>query len=154
MDLIGSLVSQLGLGEQQAQGLAGTVLAALNSQVKQSAGTGVSAQLESAVPELPAWQSAAKALPGAPTAGGLGGLVQLLGSLNLGGDKLAAVGKLTRGFLQERLGGAEGGLYQQIAAAAGPLFAMLGGGGASPFQAALTGGSPAAGLIAGIFGAK
>lgn len=155
MDLIGSLVSQLGVGEQQAQGLAGTVLAALNSQVKQFAGTGVSAQLESAIPELPAWQSAAKVLPGAQAPGGLGAVVQLLGSLDLGGDKLGAIGKLTQGFLQERLGGAQGGLFQQIIGAAGPLFALLGGGSsASPLPPALGGGSPVAGLIGGVFGVK
>ena len=154
MDLIGSLVSQLGLGQEQAQGLAGSVLGALNSQVKQSAGTGVSAQLESAIPELASWQSAATGLGGQPAAG-LGGVLQFLGGLNLGGEKLGTIGKLVQDFLQERLGGAQGGLYQQIAGAAGPLFAMFGGGGASRLPAALAAGSPSvAGLLGGMFAGK
>jgi hypothetical protein len=105
MDLIQSLSSQLGLSQEQAQGLAGGLLGVVNGAVHHGAGADAAGKLQSAVPELQQWmQTAAAHQGGTPAAGGGGDLLGMLGSM---------------------LGGAQGG------GGTGNLGAVLQGGGAS-----------------------
>ena len=134
MDFINSIVSQLGVQPQQAQGLAGAMFGALQGQLKEP---GAAEGFGKAIPELAQWQGAAKTMPEAPHGllgglagmfgGGLGGVGKMLEGLNVRADKLPALGAIAQGFLQERLGG-NAGLFGQVMGAAGPLFKLLGGG--------------------------
>jgi hypothetical protein len=81
MDLIRSLASSVGLQEDQAQALAGSLLGKIQSSVKDEAGDAPAQELSKAIPELGSWQQKAQQLvapaaPAAPSAGGLlGGLL-------------------------------------------------------------------------------
>jgi hypothetical protein len=81
MDLIRSLASSVGIQEDQAQALAGSLLGKIQNSVKDEAGDAPAQELAKAIPELGSWQQKAQQLvapsaPAAPSAGGLlGGLL-------------------------------------------------------------------------------
>lgn len=95
VDLIGSLVSQLGVDEHKAKALAGGVMGLVTNSVKEEAGEDEAAALKAAVPEMGGWQEQARAALGGGGGGGLlGGLLGgggggLIGSLAgaVGGQK-------------------------------------------------------------------
>ena len=99
MDLIGQLVSQLGVNNQQAEGVAGGVLGLVQSALTSKFGEGAGQQLQAQVPELAQWKANAPATSGSP--GGLGGLLgggggggllgSALGAMGGGGGELAAL---------------------------------------------------------------
>ncbi|MCK6552101.1 hypothetical protein L6R52_40090, partial [Myxococcota bacterium] len=90
MDLIGALVSQVGVDSNQAQALAGGVLGAVKSALADKAGPEAASQLEGAVPELGQWQAKASELVGG--GGGLGGLLGGSGGSGGLGGALGALG--------------------------------------------------------------
>lgn len=124
MDLIGALTGQLGIDNQKAEGLAGTLLGAIKDQVAEKIGSAEASQIGEAIPELGGWAQKAKesgeesgggGLFGAATSA-LGGGGGLLGSLAGGGDLLSMVSKfnlkegaigiiapLVMSFLKDRL---------------------------------------------------
>jgi len=82
MDLIQALTSQLGVDASQAQAIAGSTLGAVRGAVAEKAGPAKAAELDSAIPELPAWQAAAtQALGGSGAGGMLGGAGGMLGGM-------------------------------------------------------------------------
>lgn len=96
MDLIGGLVSKLGVEEDQAKALAGGVLGLVTNSVKEEAGSETASQIKSAIPEMGDWKGKAQELLGEQQGSGglLGGLMGgggggLMGSLAgaLGGQK-------------------------------------------------------------------
>lgn len=136
MDLIGTLASNFGIENEQAQALAGGVLGMVKDQVAEKVGSGEAAEFATAIPELGDW--AAKAQNAAPAGGdnllgslvgglmggddnGLGNLVGMLGQMNLGADQAAPVGNTMMDFLKERLSQA---LLQMIAEKV-PMIGML-----------------------------
>jgi hypothetical protein len=92
MDLIAQLAGTLGLEENQAQALAGTVIGGVQSAVADE-DPEKAAAIGSAVPELGGWQSAAGSLLGGGDEGGgaAGGLGGLLGGLAGGGGGAAGL---------------------------------------------------------------
>jgi hypothetical protein len=80
MDLINSLAGAVGIDNDQAQALAGTVLGGVQDAVGEN-DQGAAAQLGEAVPELDGWKGTAASMLG----GGGGGGGGLLGSLTSGG---------------------------------------------------------------------
>jgi len=103
MDFIGQLSQQMGVDSHQAQGLAGSLLKLVQGAVKEKMGPEAAGQLDTAIPELGAWQAQAQAQQAAqPESGsGLMGALGGLGSL-LGGQGQGASG----GGLMGALGGA------------------------------------------------
>ena len=99
MDLITELGSKLGIGEDKAQAIAGTVMGMVSGAVKGEHGDSAAAQVEAAVPEMGDWKErAAGLLGGAAAGGGLGGM---LGGLAGGGG----AGGLLGGALSSLGGG-------------------------------------------------
>jgi hypothetical protein len=133
MDLIRSLASSVGLQEDQAQALAGSLLGKIQGSVKDEAGEAPAQELAKAIPELGSWQQKAQQLaaPAAPSGGGLlggllggggGGLldsvanavggeslretaavVQILSRFNIDPSKAVMVAPLLLDFLKKRL---------------------------------------------------
>lgn len=106
MDLIGQLAGTLGLEENQAQALAGTVIGGVQSAVADE-DPDKAAEIGKAVPELGGWQSTAGSLLGGGGDEGGGGLGGLLGGLAgaAGGGGGGAAGLL--GAAAGALGGQE-----------------------------------------------
>jgi len=106
MDFIGQLSQQLGVDNQQAQGLAGSLLKLVQGTVKEKMGPEASDQLGQSIPEMQGWQQAAQAQAPAESGGG-GGLMGALGGLGgmLGGQGQSGGGG---GGLMGALGGAMG----------------------------------------------
>ncbi len=104
MDFIGQLSQQLGVDNNQAQGLAGSLLKLVQGTVKEKMGTEAADQLGQSIPEMQNWQQAAQAQ--APAESGGGGLMGALGGLGgmLGGQGQSGGG----GGLMGALGGAVG----------------------------------------------
>lgn len=103
MDFIGTLASQLGVDNNQAQAVAGSVLGAIRGQVQENAGEQATSKLDAAIPQLGGWMQVAKqaiggeAEPEAPASapgGGLSGLFAAASSGNTGGLLSAAAGVL------------------------------------------------------------
>lgn len=97
MDLIGGLVSSMGLEQNQAQALAGAVMANVAGQVADN-DTEAATVLESKVPEMGGWMAAAKGLLGGaaepepePESGGLMGSLMGLAGSGVGNQLLGAV---------------------------------------------------------------
>ncbi len=96
MDIIQSLVSQLGIDPGRAESLAGTVLGGVKGMLEQK-DPAAAAQLGSAVPEIDRWKGQADEAQTPGLAGGLagmlggGGLGQMLGSA---GAALEGAGQL------------------------------------------------------------
>jgi hypothetical protein len=115
MDLLNTLSTQLGISNTEAQGVAGSVLQAVHSKVKEKAGDGPAAQLSAAVPELASWQSASEkmtsnsafgmlsGLLGGGGGGELAGLITVLGKVGLDPSKAAIVAPIVHNFLKARL---------------------------------------------------
>ena len=103
MDFIGTLAGQLGVDNNKAQAVAGSVLGAIRGQVQENAGAEATAQMDEAIPQLGGWMQVAKsaiggkAEPEAPASapgGGLSGLFEAASSGNTGGLLSAAAGAL------------------------------------------------------------
>ncbi|MFT3707381.1 MAG: hypothetical protein QM817_06905 [Archangium sp.] len=62
MDLVAAYVSELGIPENAARGLAGQFLGLLEDTVREKVSFGVAARLRDAVPEMAQWQLAAPTL--------------------------------------------------------------------------------------------
>ncbi|MCB9675829.1 MAG: DUF2780 domain-containing protein [Alphaproteobacteria bacterium] len=97
MDLVSALSGAFGIESNQAQAVAGAMLATVQSQAEaHDDGAEVASKLDSAVPEMGGWLDQAKALAGAPSAapagggGMLGGLMGMAGS-GAGNQLLGAV---------------------------------------------------------------
>ncbi len=89
MDIVGEIASKLGVPEEQARGIAGTVLGA----VRKEAPADVAQEIDAKVPEAREWEPAAQEGGG----GGLGGLGGMLGGLAGGGGGAAGLlGQLSR----------------------------------------------------------
>jgi hypothetical protein len=109
MDFIGQLSQQLGVDNNQAQGLAGSLLKLVQGTVKEKLGTQAAEQLGQSIPEMQGWQQAAQApAPAESGGGGGGGLMGALGGLGgmLGGGQGQSSGG--GGGLMGALGGAVG----------------------------------------------
>jgi hypothetical protein len=106
MDFIGQLSQQLGVDNNQAQGLAGSLLKLVQGTVKEKLGPEAADQVGQSIPELQGWQQAAQAQAPAESGGGGGGLMGALGGLGgmLGGQGQSGGG----GGLMGALGGAVG----------------------------------------------
>lgn len=107
MDFIGQLSQQLGVDNNQAQGLAGSLLKLVQGTVKEKLGADAAEQMGQSIPEMQNWQQAAQArTPPAESGGGGGGLMGALGGLGgmLGGQGQSGGG----GGLMGALGGAVG----------------------------------------------
>lgn len=166
MDLIGALTSQLGVGQGDAEGLAGTVMGLVKNGLSEKGEQGALDGLSQAVPEMGGWLSAASQLAAKPAAseaaggfdvgglvsaglGALGGdkaqalgpVVSVLSKVGLDGSKASMVGSLVVQFLQSRL---DSGLLSKITAAV-PLLSALGGGSDGPK-------SPLGGMLGGLLG--
>lgn len=129
MDLISALVSQAGISQSDAKGLAGGVLGHVQSAMADDQPE-KAAELKAAVPELDEWKAEAAQAPAAPApgaggllgglmggggaaalAGAVGGaeaknalvLVQVLGRFGLEPGKATVVAPLLLQFLQKRL---------------------------------------------------
>lgn len=94
MDLIAAFTSQLGMDTDKAQGLAGSVLGALQQQVSQKLGASAATALTDQIPEIEQWKARAAAL--GRSEGGAGGLlgaarVLLGGGSGTGGLDIAAL---------------------------------------------------------------
>lgn len=112
MDLIAALSGQLGLSDDQARALAGTVIQGVQSQVEAEEPEAAK-ELGAAVPELGDWTSmAARFLDApaeeAPASGGLGGM--------LGGLASAAGGNSLLGGALEAVAGKEARQTAQVVA--------------------------------------
>jgi hypothetical protein len=108
MDFIGQLSQQLGVDNNQAQGLAGSLLKLVQGTVKEKMGTEAADQMGQSIPEMQGWQQAAQAqAPAESGGGGGGGLMGALGGLGgmLGGQGQSGGGG---GGLMGALGGAMG----------------------------------------------
>ena len=90
MDLIAQLAGTLGLEENQAQALAGTVIGGVQNAVADE-DPEKAAQIGSAVPELGDWKSTAGSLLGGGEKESGGGLGGLLGGLAGGGGGAAGL---------------------------------------------------------------
>ena len=111
MDFIGMLGSQLGIGGEQAQALAGSVLGGVKGAVAEQLGAESAGKMADAIPELDGWQAQAAKLVGGQSSGGadlLGGLPGMLGGSSGGG-----------GLLDSALGAVAGA--QQVSAISGVL---------------------------------
>ena len=99
MDLIAQLAGTLGLEENQAQALAGTVIGGVQSAVADE-DPEKAAQIGSAVPELGDWKSTAGSLLGGGDSGGsaAGGLGGMLGGLAGGGGAAGLLGAAAGAF--------------------------------------------------------
>ncbi|MGF1511685.1 MAG: DUF2780 domain-containing protein [Myxococcota bacterium] len=95
MEFIDELTQQLGIETPKAEALAGGMLGVVRNLVSEKLGQDQAARFESAVPELPAWQSQAEKAMGADAAtgadSGLGGLLTSALS-SLGGELGGAAG--------------------------------------------------------------
>ncbi len=154
MDLIGALVSNLGVNQQAAQGAAGSVF----KLIKQHAAPADFAAVEQGAPEVGGWMQtapepsagggglggllgAAAGALGGGGAGGLGGAGALaglggaLGKLGLDGGAMGKIVPLVAQFLQARVGGA---LVGRLLGAVPGLGQLAGGG---------QGGSPLGGIL-------
>ena len=146
MDLIGALSGQLGLGQQEAKGLAGGLLGLVKAGLAEQQGPEAAAQLEAEVPEISAWQQEGDTPEGQPgvsellgNLGGLGGalggmlgggshqaslvgaVAQLVGRFGLDASKASMAAGLVVQFLEQKLG-------PELLAKARPVIGMLSGG--------------------------
>lgn len=100
MDLVATLTAQLGLDQGKAEGLAGTVLGMVKSQIAGKVGAKEADQFSAQIPELERW--AAKAESPAATGGAGGGLLgtasSLLGARDGGGLDLGGLTQLAGKF--------------------------------------------------------
>jgi len=174
MDLLGTLSSQLGIDNDQAGALAGSILGKVQGQVDEDTASGLAA----AVPELDGWKAmAAKAVGGdsggmlGGAAGALGGgsagglmgalagavggqqaqetaaLVGVMGKLGLDRSKAAMVAPIVLDFVKDRVDPA---LLSKVLAAAPMLTALTGGG--SDDAAPPSGMAAVTGALGGLFG--
>ncbi|MFT5586449.1 MAG: hypothetical protein ACI9VR_004048 [Cognaticolwellia sp.] len=97
MDLIAQLAGTLGLEENQAKALAGTVIGGVQNAVADE-DPEKAAQIGNAVPELSGWQSAAGSLLGGGEKSGGGGLGGLLGGMTGGGGAGGLLGAAAGAF--------------------------------------------------------
>jgi hypothetical protein len=88
MDIVGEIASKLGVPQEQARNIAGTVL----GTIRKEAPADVAQEMDAKVPEAREWE------PPAQSGGGLGGLGGMLGGALGGGGGAAAglLGQLSR----------------------------------------------------------
>lgn len=175
MDLIGSLVSQLKLGETEAKGLAGGVMGLVKAGLQEQAGPAAAAELERQVPEMQAWQAEGDTPEGEPgvadllgnlgelsgLAGSLGGLlgnnagllpalIGMASKFGLDGDRASTAGGLVVDFLKQKVN-------PELLGQLGPIISILTGGGQAGPQANPQGGGLGnvfGSLLGGLFGKK
>ncbi|MBL8912514.1 MAG: hypothetical protein JNM17_17610 [Archangium sp.] len=113
MDLVGAYVSELGLPENAARGLAGQFLGLIEDTVREKVSFGIAAKIRDAVPEMAQWQLAAPTLrPGTLSLNDLAGTSMLdpkaerdslLNRFSVPAARAAKVQSLALAFLSTRV---------------------------------------------------
>ena len=120
MDLIGQLTSQLGIGEDKAQAIAGATIAGIRDQVATDVGEAEAREMDSAIPELDTWQAKAKEFLGGATG-------DTPGAADSGGGLLGAAGGLLGGASGGAGGGMLGGAMKALGGTSGMDLASITG---------------------------